>query len=385
MNTKTPLTVSNPAALFDNFSERSQTELLKIREIIKQDNDYIPKSPRTWGITEVSDMIGRSAPWLRDNDPDVPRNRQGHGRWDLPRINSLRDKVGTRLRRPENVKTLVKAIVNFKGGVGKTTATAHLAQKCAIDGMRVLAVDLDPQATLTFLLAGLIPEVDLTEDDLINECLLSEPDTLGKIIKSTYFAGVDVVPTSLPLQDLDLALPNPELNNRDTLGSAVLRLRNALASVQDDYDVILIDCPPNMGSITANALAAANSLIIPLPPAAADRASFMMFCQSLSLFYGHLGRELDYMRILISKHDGSAAHKFNEGRIRALYGDYVLTNVLFDSTEIEKASSYMRTVYELEKPMNSRDTYQRAMDSLNGVCGEIVSDIKRLWGVSDEK
>lgn len=381
----TPLTITNPASLFDNFTDRSQAELVKIREILRQDNEFLPKSPRTWGIQQAAAMIGRSMPWLRENDPDVPRNSQNHGRWTLPRINELRDQVGSRVRRPENVKPTTLACVNFKGGVGKTTATAHLAQKGAIEGLRVLAIDLDPQATLTFLLGGLIPEVDLEEEDLINNYLLDDPRGVESIIRQTYFAGVDLIPTGLPLQDLDLALPNPELNNRDQLGSAVLRLRNVLALIQDDYDLILIDCPPNMGSITANALAAANGLVIPLPPAAADRASFMMFCQSLSLFYGHLGRELDYMRILVSNHDGSATHKFNEGRIRALYGEYVMTNVLYNSTEIEKAASYMRTVYELEKPMNSRDTYQRGLSSLDGVCGEILGDIKRLWGVTDER
>lgn len=378
---KPPLTVIDPSGLFDTFANRSQSELVKIRDIIRQDNSYIPKSPRTWGIKEAAAMIGRSAPWLRENDPDVPRNNQGHGRWDLHRINALREKLGTRVRRPEHVKPAIMACVNFKGGVGKTTLTAHLAQYAAIEGLRVLALDMDPQATLTFLLAGKIPEVDLTESDLINEYLLDGPRGFEQIIQQTYFAGVDIVPTSLPLQDLDLALPNPEMNNRDKLGSAVLRLRNALALVADRYDLILIDCPPNMGSITANALAAANALLIPLPPAAADRASFMMFCQSLSLFYRHLGRDLDYLRVVVSKHDGSATHRFNESRIRALYGDYVLSGVLAESTEIDKAASYMRTVYELEKPMNSRDTYQRAIKSLDGVCGEVVRDIQSLWGV----
>jgi chromosome partitioning protein len=381
----TSLTITNPAALFSQFSERSQSELLKIRKIIKNDNDYLSKSPRTWGIKEAALMIGRSMPWLRENDKDVPRNRQNHGRWTLPRINQLRDQVKTRVRRPSTAQVTIMACVNFKGGVGKTTTAAHLAQKAAINGLRVLAVDLDPQATLTFLLGGLIPEVDVNEDDLINPYLLDSTDNFASVIRETYFAGVDIIPTSLPLQDLDLALPNPELNNRQTMGSAVLRLRNALALVQNDYDLIILDCPPNMGSITANALAAANALLIPLPPAAADRASFMMFCQSLSLFYGHLNRDLDYMRILISKHDGSAAHKFNEGRIRALYGEYVMTHVLTDSTEIEKAASYMRTVYELEKPLNSRETYQRSLDSLDNCCGEVLDDIQQLWGLTHER
>jgi chromosome partitioning protein len=379
MKTTPTLSITNPASLFDDFSQRSQDELLKIREIVKQDTDYIPKSPRTWGIKDTAALIGRSMPWLRESDPGVPRNTQNHGRWDLPRINRLRDEIGSRVRRPDHVKTPIVACVNFKGGVGKTTITAHLAQKAAIEGLRVLALDMDPQATLTFLLAGLIPEVDLDENDLINDYLLQDANGFDAIIKPTYFEGVDIVPTSLPLQDLDLTLPNPELNNRDNMGSAALRLRNVLATVQDRYDLILIDCPPNMGSITANALAAANGLLIPLPPAAADRASFMMFCQSLSLFYDQLGRELDFMRVLISKHDGSTTHKFNESRIRALYGEYVMDSVLPVSTEIDKAAAYMRTVYELEKPINSRDTYKRALNSLNAICEEILTDIKRQW------
>lgn len=382
MKSETPLTIGNPSSLFEQFSERSQSELVKIRKILKKNTDLVPKSPRTWGIKEAAVMVGRSIPWLRDNDPDVPRNNQGHGRWTLERINQIRDQIKTRVRRPDNIKPTIMACVNFKGGVGKTTTTAHLAHKAAIEGLRVLVFDVDPQATLTFFIAGLIPEVDLDEDDLINRSLLEDPKDIRRVIRSTYFTGVDVVPTSLPLQDLDLALPNPELNNRDRLGSAALRLKNAIAEVQNDYDLILIDCPPNMGSITANALAAANALVIPLPPAPADRASFMMFCESLSLFYAQLGRELDYMRILISRHDGSSTQNYNEERIRALYGDFVLENVMYNSTEVDKAASYMRTVYELEKPLNNRKTYTRAVKGLDLVCDEILDDIKRLWGIA---
>lgn len=376
-----PTPIVNPSALFEDFAGKGEAEMVQIRQIIREDTGVVSKSPRTWGVQQAAAMIGRSVPWLRDNDPDVPRNTQGHGRWSLERINALRDQIGTRLRRPEGSKPLILSCVNFKGGVGKTTTTAHLAQRAAIDGLRVLAVDLDPQATLTFVLGGLIPEVDLEDEDLINHYLLEDTRGFERIIKSTYFSGVDLVPTSLPLQDLDLTLPNPQLNNVSALGSPALRLRNALAEVQDSYDLILIDCAPNMGSITANALAAANGLLTPLPPASPDRASFIMFCQSLALFYKHLGRELDYLRILVSKHKKSQVHEFNESRIRALYGDKVLNNVLYDSTEIDKASSYMRTVYELEKPINDRKTYQRAIDTLDGVCGEIIADILNIWGI----
>lgn len=372
-----PLGVDDPAELFRRFHRLGERELSKIREITERATPQA--ETRTWGTQQAAEMIGRSEPWLREHDPDAPRNRQGHARWDLHRINQIRDAIGTRYRRPAGSPVIKTAFFNFKGGVSKTTSCANLAHKLAIEGFRVLVIDLDPQASLTYVLGRIIPELDLGEEDVLNETLLNDLSLLPKLIRKTRFPGVDLIPTNLQLQGLDLVLPNPELNNRDQLGPAASRLARALQQVEDQYDVILFDCAPNMGAVTANAMYAANSVIVPLPPASFDRASFVQLCQHLALYYSQVPHSLLYLRILVSQHKGTSSEIFNESRIRALYGEHVLANVLQDSAEISKAHSQMSTVYDLEKPISSRDTYQRAIDMLDRLNMEIINDFKRIW------
>lgn len=190
---------------------------------------------------------------------------------------------------------------------------------------------------------------------------------------------MDLIPASSPLQELDLTLVSPEANNADRLGSGAHRLKTALSHL-DEYDLIIIDCAPNMGALTTNALMAANALITPLRPAAFDRASHVMFCGSLSLLFQYTGQtSMKYVRVLITQHGGGADDVYNETRIRTLYGNYVLSNVVQVSGEIAKAYSQISTVYDLERPISGRTSYMRAMDFLDRINNEILQDLRAIW------
>jgi chromosome partitioning protein len=363
---------------FGNFKDTGNAVLSKLRANVTAPE--LRKVLRTWSVTEAAPMIGRSLPWLREHDEGTPVDPEsGRKIYTLGRINELRDQLGTRYQRPAGSQPIIMPVSNFKGGVGKTTTVIHLAQRLALDGMRVLVVDFDSQASCTFALGSYIPDIELDEDDTIAPAMIEDSTLIKRAIRATYFTGIDLIPANLSIQDLELSLPNPELNNHETMGPAAARLKYALDQVKDNYDVILIDCGPNMGTLTTNALVAANALLVPIPPATYDLGSFVMFTSSLNDIFKQLKTPLQYFRILLSKHTNTVKANEIDSLIRKIYGEYVMSNAMYTTVEIEKASSEMGTIYETQKARSNRETYMRALSHMDGVNNEIINDLKFLW------
>lgn len=143
------------------------------------------------------------------------------------------------------------AILNQKGGVGKTTVTLGLASAAAAAGRRVLVVDLDPQASTSWVL-GIDPD---PEARTVADILGSKSRRLDDIIRpSAWSEHIDVIPSTSRLQELEFG-PSK-------------RLRKSLAAVEDDYEAILIDCPPSLGNLTRSALTAARHALLVVEPSA---------------------------------------------------------------------------------------------------------------------
>ncbi|NMT92973.1 ParA family protein, partial [Vibrio alginolyticus] len=150
---------------------------------------------------------------------------------------------------------IVWSVANQKGGVGKTTSTVTLAGLLSQKGHRVLMVDTDPHASLTTYLGYDSDTVSSSLFDLFQLKTFTR-DTVKPLILETELEGMDIIPAHMSLATLDRVM-----GNRSGMG---LILKRALQAVSQDYDYVLIDCPPILGVMMVNALAASDRILIPV-------------------------------------------------------------------------------------------------------------------------
>ena len=162
-------------------------------------------------------------------------------------------------RRKMSKKATIIAVVNQKGGTGKTTTTENLGVGLALEGKKVLLVDTDPQASLTVSLGNPYPDdLSPTLSDLMGKIMMENPIAPDEGILH-HPEGVDLVPSNIELSGMEVALVNAM--SRETI------LRQYLDTVKQNYDYILLDCMPSLGMLTVNALAAADNVLIPVQAA----------------------------------------------------------------------------------------------------------------------
>ena len=153
-------------------------------------------------------------------------------------------------------KATVIAITNQKGGTGKTTTCENLGIGLAMEGKKVCVVDVDPQSSLTISMGWPRPdELDVTLSDLMKKVLEDKPIQPGEGILH-HAEGVDLIPSSIELAGMEVSLVNAM--SREKV------LKQVLDGVKRSYDFILLDCTPSLGMLTINALAAADSALIPV-------------------------------------------------------------------------------------------------------------------------
>lgn len=379
---------TNPEQLMHKFYQAGNEMLLSLRNYVT--NPEKRKKARTWGSIEAAKMVGISAPTFRKlitSNKDLPgivneKTEKGNDikKYTLEAINTLRDKANTRYRRPLKSKALTIAVSNLKGGVGKTETAVDLGKKIAIEGLRVLLLDFDAQGTATLISSGLIPDLELRYEETITNVLISNPSGIKDVILRTHFDGLDIIPANLAIQDCDLILPNEKENNNERLGSPFIRLLEALKIIKNQYDVILIDCGPNLGLLTLNAIIACDGIIIPIPPSMNDYSSFIMYTATLRNMFKELPtKKLEYLRILISKHNSSNEALQMENMMREQFGRYILTNHMCETVEVPKAANEIGTIYDISKPRGSREAYRRALQHLDDVNMEIINNFKDIW------
>ncbi|WP_118138342.1 plasmid partitioning protein RepA [Oceanicella sp. SM1341] len=357
------------------------------------------KQMRRFSSGEVAKLLGVNDAYLRKlhlegrgPEPQVgPGGRRSYTTEDIRALRALLEpgakQPGTYLpgrRAGDHLQVI--SVINFKGGSAKTTTAAHLAQKCALDGYRVLAIDLDPQASLSAL-HGFQPEFDLTEGGTLYDAIrYDDPLPLAQVIRPTYVTGLDLIPGNLDLMEFEHDTPRVLAAGGAGSTPFFTRIGEALASVEADYDLVIIDCPPQLGFLTMSALSAATAVLVTIHPQMLDMMSMCQFLLMTSELLGVVAgaggnMSYDWLRYLVTRYEpGDGPQSQMVGFMRALFGEHVLANEVLKSTAISDAGITKQTLYEIEKGSFTRATYERAMESLNAVNGEITGLVQQAWG-----
>jgi chromosome partitioning protein len=281
-------------------------------------------------------------------------------------------------------KLQVIAIVNFKGGSGKTTTAAHLAQHLALTGHRTLAIDLDPQASLSAL-HGFQPEIDRNPSLFDAIRYDDERKPIQDVIAATNFPYLDIIPANLELQEYEYATPLAMQGSME--GKRFFaRLGKALADVDELYDVVIVDCPPQLGYLTLTALAAATSVLITVHPQMLDLMSmsqFLLMLGNITKTIKHVGAhvQMDWLRYLITRYEPTDIPQAQMlGFMQSMLAEEILKSPMLKSTAISDAGLTKQTLYEVERANFNRDTYDRAIECMDAVNFEIQGLIHQAWG-----
>ena len=348
------------------------------------------KTLKDWGISEAAEMIGRTSPTLRKLEETHPqfkarlvnKGKRQERVYSLKEINALRDHYKTRPRKPNNCKAIIMACVNFKGGGAKTTTAVCAAQFFAQKGYRTLLCDCDSQGSATHM-HGYIPDEDFSENDTILNLLIGKEKNIRKLIQKTYWDGLDLIPANLSLYNAELIMPTQIANHLAKTGEQpdfYNQLNKAFFDIQDDYDVIILDCPPSMGMISINAIYAADALLIEMPPVIVDFASTIQFFKMVSEVLERLPEKVfSFVRILLTRHNGRTNAKELEALLRGFFGQFVMSNIMSESEAISKAASNLQTLYEIDKFAGDKRTYERAVQRANMVNNELEDLVTATW------
>ncbi len=189
------------------------------------------------------------------------------------------------------------AIVNQKGGVGKTTTSINLSASLGLLGKKVLMIDLDPQGNATTGVG-----VDKRGIDASIYEVLTMRSSIEKAIIRTKSTNLSVIPAYLNLAGVDMELIELERKYRDSdlKFNRVMRLHDELSKVKDNYDYILIDCPPSLGILTTNALAAADSVLIPVQCEYYALEGIMQLINTIMLAQRKVNPNLDIEGVLLT-------------------------------------------------------------------------------------
>ncbi|WP_298845108.1 AAA family ATPase [uncultured Roseobacter sp.] len=374
------------------------------------------KSLRLFSTWEITRYLIPVAPAhfrrVLRNNPDLPQGRaetEGGAKWftldEVLRLRAHFGAEGSRAKeylpyRPEGAPAKIVAVANFKGGVGKTSTCAHLAMSAALDGYRVLVIDLDSQGSMSSIFGARVQDewqtvfpllarhyaqhvmadnqrrADRGEapqplDETLSEALKV---STGDVIQKTHWPNIDLIGAQLNLYWSEFQIPVWRMAARGWKLWDALTEVLAADGVLDDYDLIFLDTPPALGYLTINGLAAADILLVPLGASFVEfdstgrffdmlHATFSSIEESENLAARALGREglrfeWDAVRTVITRYDG--AQQAEMAALMQAYMGPVLSPYRQDFTAlIGQAGESVNGIYEADYRDFNRETYVR--------------------------
>ncbi len=251
------------------------------------------------------------------------------------------------------------AFVNQKGGVGKTTSSINLSASLGLLGKKTLLVDLDPQGNSTTGVGISKSELECSLYDL----LIDRVSVKDAIIK-TKFKNLYTIPASINLAGIDMELM--EMSRRDTSFVAQMQLKKHLEQVSDVFDYIILDCPPSLGLITTNALAASNSVIIPVQCEFFALEGIMQLLNSIMIAQKKLNPNLDIEGVLLTMLD----NRTNLGlevveEIKSYFKEKVYDTIIPRLIRLSEAPSH-------GKPIHAYDPKSRGTEAYLNLAKEVI-------------
>jgi chromosome partitioning protein len=387
----------------------------------------------TWEITRylIPIATGHFRRVVKQN-PDLPQGRSettGGAKWftldEVLRLRAHFAAEGSKSKnylpyRPKGARAKMVAVANFKGGVGKTSTAAHLAMSAALDGYKVLVVDLDSQGSMTSIFGGTVEDEWQTVFPLLarhyatalqteNQRRVDRGDapqpldetldaalgmTSKDIVQKTHWPNIDLIGAQLNLYWAEFQIPVWRMSARGW------KLWDALAEtfeadgVLDDYDVIFLDTPPALGYLTINGLAAADILLVPMGASFLEFDSTGRFFDMLHATFGSiedaeniaaraLGRDgmtfqWDAVRTVITRYDAA-----QQGELAALMQSYLgptLSPHRQDFTAlIGQAGEQVRGIYEADYRDFNRETYVRGRETFDATYAMLKQLLIGSW------
>ena len=351
------------------------------------------------GIEEVARLLDCSAPRIRDAEADgrlPPAETGENGRrlgYTVSDLWNMREVLNASPRRPEHIRPTILAVQNFKGGVGKSTITVHLSHYLAIKGYRILVIDCDSQATTTTCF-GLDPHLFVEQSETLYPFLSIEKEqsSLHYAIQKTSWPNIDIIPSMQGLYDAEYELAATSGKGGSILLDRLSQLKEGVEEVATNYDIVILDPPPALGTLSIAVMRAANSLLVPLAATMPDYTSTAKFLDMLGVVAEDLeeasnranldvAMNMDFISVICSKfntNDKSQQNMFSKV-LKTGFGAELLSTPVLESAEISHALSRWKSVYELTRPIGASKTYKRCRENLDDAFANVEKEILLSW------
>lgn len=243
------------------------------------------------------------------------------------------------------------AIFNQKGGVGKTTTNINLGACLAIKGKKVLMLDIDPQGNTTSGIGVQKKNLEYTVYDL----LVTDNFDTKKAIIHTSVPGLDIIPASVNLAGAEIELVQLEGRER--------RLKKTIDKVRDDYDYILVDCPPSLGLLTINSLTAVESVLIPIQCEFYALEGVSQLVSTINLVKKSLNSNIEIEGVILSMFDGRTNLSVQVVQeVKKYFGSKVYATVIPRNIRLAEAPSYGMAITEYDPKSKGAQAYQEFAD-----------------------